>query len=56
MVNHEHLTVCLPEKNSDEFSVTVKPSEVKVIKYKIGSAGNGGYSLSLSSSTSVSLG
>jgi len=56
MKKHDYLTICPPETNSDQFSVTVGPKSVKLIKFKIDPAGGGGYSLALSFSYSVKLG
>lgn len=41
MENREYLDICPPYFNSDEFTVTLKPQEVKIVKYKLDPEGYG---------------
>ena len=53
MKNRKYLEICPPYKNSDEFSVTVKPKTNKLVKFRMTADGQGAFQYSASSSYSL---
>lgn len=49
MNNRKYLDICLPYRDSDKFTVEVRPQDNILVKYRVNKAGNGSFGYSLQS-------